>query len=192
MERRFWRRQYLINSRFQLRWSVLLGLVAALGATLFAVPFYGTLDTQNRMLNKSLKDAERIYTASLDITVLLMNIPETSFETTEVAGKRFDKAYAGLESIKQAKMAMVERNKTIQTLVWMSVPALAIIMFIFGILVTHSVAGPLYVMKRQLEKYGDTGHLDERSLRGGDEFIDVYATLFRVLSEEKNRHTTKE
>ncbi len=39
---RFYRRQYIIISQFQVRWALLMAVIAAFASSLFAVPLYSS------------------------------------------------------------------------------------------------------------------------------------------------------
>src|SRR5688572_24994549 len=143
------RRRYIINPRFQLRWAAMLAAVGAACATLFAVPLHESIDAQNALLERAVADEDRLYAASEDITILLMNLPETRLETAEMAGAHFDRAYASHTASKELKSEIRVHNERLQAMVVASVPLIAVLLFGMGILITHSVAGPLYVIKQQ-------------------------------------------
>jgi hypothetical protein len=177
------RRKYLVNARFQVRWSTFIALTGAMTATLFATPLISAIDEENRLIRESLRADKLLYETSEDMTILLLNMPETRQEESESIGNRFDTAHKSFEQVEALKTQMIERNEMQKGMVIGAVVIIAFALFGIGILVTHAVAGPMYVIKSQLEAWGDGQPVSRRPLRKGDEFLDVYDTLHNVLEK---------
>jgi hypothetical protein len=179
------RRQYLVNARFQLRWASFIALTGAMTATLFATPLCSSIDEENRLIRDSLRADKLLYETSEDMTILLLNMPETRQDESENIGKRFDSAHKSFAQVKEMKDGMIAKNESQKTMIGLAVIVIAIALFGIGILVTHAVAGPMYVIKQHLESWGQGQTPSRRPLRKGDEFTDVYDTLHDVLEKKK-------
>ncbi len=56
-------------------------------------------------------------------------------------------------------------------------------LFVWGIFLTHKVAGPLFVILNNLEKLVANGKVLPRPIRKGDEFQDYYEEIRRLLEK---------
>jgi hypothetical protein len=56
-------------------------------------------------------------------------------------------------------------------------------LFVWGIFLTHRVAGPLYVIRSLAEKLEKDGYIQPRKLRKRDEFQDVYQAVCDALEK---------
>lgn len=57
----------------------------------------------------------------------------------------------------------------------------------FSVLITHRMAGPVYVMRRYVREIGAGLIPKVRSLRKGDEFVDLFETLVEALALMERR-----
>lgn len=60
------------------------------------------------------------------------------------------------------------------------------IYFVIGVRITHRIAGPIYKLKRELNKYIDGTPIDPITFRKDDEFKDVALLINQVLEKKKN------
>ena len=57
-----------------------------------------------------------------------------------------------------------------------------VVITLLSILITHRMAGPIYVMKRHLTTLSEGRLPTVRALRKGDEFVDCHEALLKVVS----------
>jgi methyl-accepting chemotaxis protein len=62
-----------------------------------------------------------------------------------------------------------------------------LILGIIGLLITHRVCGPVFVVKRHLQTLSEGGFPTLRALRQGDEFVDMFTSLQKVTDSLKSR-----
>jgi len=177
------RRRYLINTGFQLRWSLMIALVGALTSTIFSVFLWSAIEEQNRLINATIEYDHQLFEASQDTAILLLNLPETTQIESEEIGKRFDKAAGRNEATQLHKAQLIVHNEETKTHLVIAVILVTFALFVIGILATHSIAGPMLVIKQQLETFRIHRRIDPRTLRKGDEFKDVYETMLAALGE---------
>ena len=60
-----------------------------------------------------------------------------------------------------------------------------------GLLITHRICGPVFVIERQLTNLLDGKYPPKRQLRAGDEFISTFETLNAVTESLKNRDVSE-
>lgn len=175
------RRKYLVNARFQVRWSLLISLVGGLVASIVVSMFWIELGRHDEEL-KSAIDAEiSLQEATSDVGVLLLNMPETTPEEAAALKKKLDTQSSTYERGLEIKRALIVHNARLRWELVGFVLLVIIGLFIWGVVVTHRIAGPMFVIKHQLAAYHSQGAIDARGLRRGDEFQDVYDELQEAL-----------
>ena len=175
------RRTYIINPRFQLRWTVLIALVGGIIATGFAGWLWSALDEHDVLIRNSIKADQELRNASEDVAVLLLNMPETTAREADALHARLDTQGRSSQTSVDAKNALLVRNHRMRELLVSFVVLIVVALLVWGIFVTHRIAGPLYVIKKQLATYRVTGAVDPRPIRRSDEFQDIYAELMHAL-----------
>jgi hypothetical protein len=180
---RYWRRNYLINSRFQLRWALFIAVLGAFIATSFASFLWSSLNDQKGLLAELMRTNENTLGATENVEVLLLNMPETTAKDAAEFRVRFEKQLQSLEDSNQIRANMIEENARLRPYLVAFVVFLFVSLFLLGIFVTHRIAGPMYVIKTQLATYRATGAITPRSLRRGDEFQEVYDELQQALGK---------
>jgi len=176
------RRTYLINPRFQLRWTLLIALTGGLIATAFSTWLWTALDEHDVLIKASIKADQELRSASEDVAVLLLNMPETTAKEADELHARFDTEGRTAQTSIDAKTKLLSRNEHMRLLLVGFVALIFGALVIWGIIVTHRIAGPLYVIKKQLETYRATGTIESRPIRKKDEFHDIYNELVQALS----------
>ena len=63
--------------------------------------------------------------------------------------------------------------------------AMGVSLFVWGIFVTHRIAGPIFILTRYLNVLADGDFPDIRPLRKRDEMKEVHTALYRVLGKIK-------
>lgn len=175
------RRNYLINPRFQLRWSLLIGTVGGFIAAVLVSMFWVALADHDAVLESAMRAETSLQEAAGDVGVLLLNMPETTPEEAQALRKSLDAQTTSYESSLRAKRELLEHNARLRWRLGGFVVLVIIGLFGWGIIVTHRIAGPMYVIKQQLTAYRSNGSIEPRVLRRGDEFRDVYEELRAAL-----------
>ncbi len=204
-KRRF--RNYLLNPRFQLKYSALLCgvamvLMAALGTVIWRIANVAA-DQARTAVAQSLaaaNQAERaMHESQTTSTVVrmeqlsraadnpdLVQTIEHELQEIEQQGRRNLREVQDQRHAISAQRANIERNR-IRTLYTLIVAGLLLILLLFitGVVITHKVVGPVFKMKRLLRQVG-TGKLDIRErLRKGDELEDLFDTFLKMTESLK-------
>jgi methyl-accepting chemotaxis protein len=168
-------RNYLLDSRFQLKYSGFLVLVAvAISGVMGAVLYETTLAVvgeSSALVEESQKVSE---VSRMNIRDLASDSPELLTEFNREADAH-DKAL----SDQQARLIHGQRLM-IESLVG-GLALMVVLIGLLGIYFTHKVAGPIFKMKRLLKQVGD-GHLHvDARLRRGDELTDFFETFTQMV-----------
>ena len=177
-------RNYLIDSRFQLKYTSFI-LIAAV--TISAVLGVFLWRTSGEVVAESQKVVEQSKKVS-DVVKMSIKDDPVYGDNPELA-KEFASASTEQDNKIQAQQDALVRQQ--RTMLVTLVGALAVMVFVIGVLgiyFTHKVAGPIYKMKLLLKQVAD-GRLNVNSkLRKGDElqdFFDVFAGMVDNLKARK-------
>lgn len=179
----FMRRKRIVDGRFQIRWAMRIAMAGAVTATVFSVLLWRALQAQNAVLRESVEANQAVHEIALDVGVLFLNLPGTTEEEAQQINARLEDSKRGFERSRRNFIDHLLLQRWIALGLVAFVMVLAGILFAWGILVSHRVAGPMFVIKRTLERFHADGTVESRSLRRGDEFQDVYAAVCRTLRE---------
>jgi flagellar basal body-associated protein FliL len=177
------RRKYLINPQFQIKWTFIITLVGVISAAVFATLFWLSINRQNALLEQAIESHNQLRDQSQDTLVLLMNMEDRTHTERQKYEKRFYELASKFDKSKEAKQEAIEKNKHSRYYVIAFVLLMGMCLFVWGIFLTHRVAGPLYVIRNLAEKLEKDGYIQPRKLRKRDEFKDVYQAVCDALEK---------
>jgi hypothetical protein len=181
------RRNYLINRRFQLRWALRIALAGGLTAGCLSIFLWLVWEQQTAALQTVVAANQEVYKSALDVGVLLLNLPDTTDDEARLINEQLENTKRGYERARTRLESQTTYRYAIPIGLVAFVLLLTLVLFGWGILVSHRVAGPMYVIGLTLEKYHVEGTIQPRSLRRKDEFKEVYDLLCRTLSTARSR-----
>jgi methyl-accepting chemotaxis protein len=169
-------RNYLLDSRFQLKYSGFLVLVAvvisgAMGGVLYQTT-RAVVTESSALVDESRKVSE----------VSRMNIKDLASDSPELMTEFNREADVHDLLLAEQQASLIRRQRyMIESLVG-GLALMVLLIGLLGIYFTHKVAGPVYKMKRLLRKVG-TGdlHVDAR-LRKGDELQDFFEAFTEMVA----------
>jgi nitrogen fixation/metabolism regulation signal transduction histidine kinase len=68
------------------------------------------------------------------------------------------------------------------------VVCMAVVLFLWGIIITHKVAGPIFIISRYLRELGEGRAPQTRPLRRGDELKEFFETFSAMLASMKQKN----
>ena len=175
------RRRYLINPSFQIRWSLIIALVGGVTATIFSTMLWSSLAEHSELLRSATVADRQLHEATLDISILLLNMPETTAEDAKELKAKIAESNQSFEASRGAYEERMQSNLLARYALIGFVIVITVCLFAWGVILTHRVAGPLYVIKRGLDNYRAGGAVAFRPLRKKDEFQEVYDSLGLAL-----------
>ncbi len=185
------RKKYLINTKFQIKWTLIISLIGTICAGLFAAGAWYSINQQNEIIIRAIKTDDKLRNESQEVMIQLLNMPDRTDKEKEGYERRFYELKADFEKSKDDKSAVMAANRRARYIMIGFVAVIGIFLFLWGIVLTHRVAGPLYVIKSTLKRLAETGDLDTRPLRQKDEFKDIYHDIRESLEQISSDQETK-
>jgi signal transduction histidine kinase len=191
-------RNFLLDSRFQLKYSGLLVVVAVLISGVMGAVLYMTtramVDASTKVVEQSRKVSEESRKVS---EISRMNIGELAADSPELLAAfsaeadAHDRTIAEQErAIAENQVMLVHRQQVVIGSLTIGLALMVVAIGLFGIYFTHKVAGPVYKMKRLLRQVGKGSLRVEARLRRGDElqdFFDAFTQMVAGLREMEKR-----
>jgi methyl-accepting chemotaxis protein len=168
-------RNYLLDSRFQLKYSGFLVLVAVVISGVMGAVLYETtlavVGESSALVDESKKVSE----------VSRMNIRDLASDSPELLTEFNREADAHDKALSDQQARLIHGQQLmIESLVG-GLALMVVLIGLLGIYFTHKVAGPIFKMKRLLKQVGD-GHLHvDARLRRGDELTDFFDTFTQMV-----------
>ncbi len=205
-------RNYLLDSRFQLKYtSYLVGVAAvmsvALGGLLY-VQSERTVAIGNEAVqvgqeaNKAGKDAvaqSGALNAKLendammsygDNPTLLESIKSANKVETDKINARAASLAALDKQLQDKQSAMGRQRSVLLVTLGASLSLLILLLGLAGIVITHKIVGPVFKMKRLIRELGDGKLVVPGRLRAGDELVDLFdafATMVEKLRVKQEK-----
>jgi nitrogen fixation/metabolism regulation signal transduction histidine kinase len=182
------KQSYLLDPRFQLKWTAYLVVVVLLVMTALGVVIAKTAarasDTAQLAVNEAEKAFEEsranstlarqsVQLAASDNPTLLSVMDESLSEVDK-------KAQDNLAEVRGRQEGIARDRRNLRMWLAGSAVALIVLLLVMGIFITHRIVGPVHKMKRLLRRVG-TGRLAiEERLRRGDELEDLFDTFLQM------------
>ena len=177
---------YLIDPRFQLKWTSYLVVVVVLVMAVLGVVIAKTAGRASDTAQLAVMQAEKAFAESRSNSILAR-------QSTQLAGDPsldavMDESLAELDALAAKNLADVrsrqtdiarDRTRLQLTLVGTGL-ALVLLLVVMGIAITNRIVGPVHKMKKLLRRVS-TGRLAiEERLRRGDELEDLFDAFLQM------------
>jgi nitrogen fixation/metabolism regulation signal transduction histidine kinase len=197
-------RNYLLDSRFQLKYtSYLVGVAMLISAVMGSVLYSTTRDMVSES-QKVVEESQKVSEQSKKVAeesekvseVSRMNIKDLAGDSPELLAEFNKEADEHDRTIAAQQQAFVDQQKAIadqqamlihrQSVIIASlVGGLALMVILIGLLgiyFTHKVAGPVFKMKRLLAQVGHGNLRVDARLRKGDELQDFFDAFTQMVA----------
>jgi len=178
-------RNYLLDSRFQLKYSGMLVLVAlAISGVMGAVIYQTTravVSESSALVDESKKVSE----------VSRMNVKDFAPDNPELLSEFNREADAHDKLISDQQASLIRGQQRMLLSLVGGLTLMVICIGVLGILFTHRVAGPVFKMKRLLKMVGDGRLHIAESLRKGDELQSFFDTFTSMVASLREREKVK-
>jgi nitrogen fixation/metabolism regulation signal transduction histidine kinase len=195
-------RNYLLDSRFQLKYSGFLVAVAVVISGVMGSVLYRTtramVEESGTVVQESQKVAEEDKKVS---EVSQMNIKNFAPDSPELLAEFNKESEAHDRVAAEQQKAIADQQQALlrgQTrMIYSLVGGLALMVALIGLLgiyFTHKVAGPVFKMKRLLKEVGRGNLRVEARLRKGDElqdFFDAFTEMVKGLRDFERKQLTE-
>jgi nitrogen fixation/metabolism regulation signal transduction histidine kinase len=182
------KRTYLLDPRFQLKWTGYLALVVVLVMAALGIVIGWSAARTADTASLAVKEAERAFAESRSNSKLarqsvLLSAPDnpTLLSMMDESLAEVDaKSERDLAEVRSRQERITRDRRNMQVLLVSAGIILVLLLVGMGIVITHRIVGPVFKMKRLLRKVS-TGrlHIDER-LRRGDELEDLFDTFLQM------------
>jgi nitrogen fixation/metabolism regulation signal transduction histidine kinase len=192
-------RNYLLDAKFQLKWTGRILFVAIGISALMGIFLYRTSREVTQQSEKVIAQGEALIKESQKNSDLVkMQIKDQYADSPELAAT-FNKSADDLDKQLQAKHAALEaqagETRTQQQTMLLSLVAglslLVVLIGLLGIYFTHKVVGPIYKMKMLLRQVGDGKLNFQGRLRKGDELQDFFEVFNTMVERLKQRQAAE-
>ncbi|HVJ88287.1 MAG TPA: hypothetical protein VM580_00685 [Labilithrix sp.] len=192
-------KNYLLDAKFQLKWTGRIIAVALAVSAIMGVFLYQTSREVTEQSQKVIAQGEALITESQKNSDLVkMQIKDQYADAPELAAT-FSKSAEELEKQLQEKKAALEtqaaKTRSQQQTMMLSLIAgltlLVVLIGLLGIFFTHKVVGPIYKMKLLLGQVGDGKLNFQGRLRKGDELQDFFEVFAAMVEKLKARQAAE-
>ena len=181
------KKSYLLDPRFQLKWTAYLVVVVVLVMTALGVVIARVAGRTSDTAHLAVSQAEKAFEESRTNSILAMRGVQKESDDPTLA-KVMEDSLAELEVQSAKNLADVRSRqddiardrRNLQLVLGGGGAALVILLFVMGVVITHRIVGPVHKMKRLLRRVS-TGRLAiEERLRRGDELEDLFDTFLQM------------
>jgi nitrogen fixation/metabolism regulation signal transduction histidine kinase len=181
-------RAYLINPRFQLKYTALLIAVVLSVMAVLGLVIGRTASEASDYAQLAALEAERAMNESRansalarqNVALAAVDNPELAKMMDDSLQEANDKALRNLEEVRRRRGEIEAKREKITKLLLASGLALGLLLGAMGILITHRVVGPVHKIKRLLRQVGTGRLVVKERLRHGDELSDLFDTFLQM------------
>ena len=188
-------KNYLLDPRFQLKWTGMIITVAFVISAIMGVFLYRTSSEVTAQSQKVIGQGQELIKESQKNSDLVkMQIKKEYGDALELADT-FNKSAHELDAqleVKQKALlsqqqATISQQNTMLTSLVAGLALLVLLIGVLGIYFTHKVVGPIYKMKLLLKQVGDGKLNFYGKLRKGDELQDFFVVFEAMVEKLKER-----
>ncbi|OJY29117.1 MAG: hypothetical protein BGO98_42750 [Myxococcales bacterium 68-20] len=192
-------KNYLLDAKFQLKWTGRIILVALAISALMGVFLYQTSREVTEQSQKVIAQGTALINESQKNSDLVkMQIKDQYADSPELAAT-FNKSADELDKQLQQKHTALEaqaattksQQQTMMLALIAGLTLLVVLIGLLGIYFTHKVVGPIYKMKMLLRQVGDGKLNFQGKLRKGDELQDFFEVFAGMVEKLKARQAAE-
>ncbi len=176
-------RNYLLDSRFQLKYSAVLVIVAIAISALMGVVLYTTTRAVVAESSAAVEESRKVSEVSR------MNVREFAPDSPELMAEFNNEVVAHDKAFADRQALLIHRQQVMLESLVGGLALMVVAIGLLGIYFTHKVAGPVFKMKKLLKRVGE-GHLQiDARLRRGDELVDFFDAFTQMVSGLREMET---
>ncbi len=191
-------KNYLLDPRFQLKWTGMIIAVAFVISAIMGVFLYRTTSEVTVQSHKVIAQGEGLIKESQKnsdlVRMQITDSPELAETYAKSAKELDDQIEAKHKQLLAQQQQTITQQNTMLTSLVAGLALLVLLIGILGIYFTHKVVGPIYKMKMLLRQVGDGKLNFHGKLRKGDElqdFFEVFAQMVEKLKARQRREVTE-
>ncbi len=169
-------RNYLLDSRFQLKYSGFLVAVALIISGVLGTVVWSTTTAMVGESQKVIEESKKVSEVSR------MNIKDLASDSPELLAEFNKEADEHDQAIAAQQQRLIHRQEVLIESVVGGLTLMVVLIGLLGIYFTHKVAGPVYKMKRLLGQVGQGNLRVDARLRKGDELRDFFEAFQKMVA----------
>ena len=179
-------KNYLIDSRFQLKYTgMIVGIAVVISGVLGAFLYKTSREVvaQSQQVVSESKKVSDIVKMSIKDDPIYSQNPELGAAVTGASSETDKK-------IEEQQKELVRSQSSMLNVLVGSLTLMVLLIGLLGIVITHKIAGPIYKMKMLLKQVGEGKLVFEGRLRKGDElqdFFEAFATMTEKLRDRQRK-----
>jgi len=176
-------RNYLLDSRFQLKYSGFLVAVALVISGVLGAVVWSTTTAMVGESQKVVEESTKVFEESKKVSeVSRMNIKDLASDSPELLAEFNKEADEHDQMIADQQGRMIHRQAVLIESVVGGLTLMVVLIGLLGIYITHKIAGPVFKMKRLLAKVGQGNLRVDARLRKGDELRDFFEAFTQMVA----------
>jgi nitrogen fixation/metabolism regulation signal transduction histidine kinase len=190
---------YLLDPRFQLKWTGYLVVVVVLVMTALGVVIARTANRASDTATLAVKQAEKAFEESRTNNILARRTVQLAAADNAALTAIMDESLGDVDAQSEKNLADVKRRQAeiasdrqrLQLLLIGSGVALLALLTLMGVVITHRIVGPVHRMKRLLRRVSTGRLVIEERLRKGDELEDLFDTFLQMTYSLRAMQTAR-
>ena len=179
---------YLLDPRFQLKWTGYLVVVVVLVMTALGLVIARTAGRASDTAVLAVLQAEKAFEESRSNNILAKRTVQLAGGENAVLEAVMNESLAevdaesakNLASVRGRQTDIARDRKNLQLLLLVAGVALVALLAFMGVIITHRIVGPVHNMKRLLRRVSTGRLVIEERLRRGDELEDLFDTFLQM------------
>jgi len=193
------KKSYLLDPRFQLKWTGYLVVVVVLVMAGLGVVIARTASRAADTANLAVMEAEKAFEESKSNNILARRTVQLAGDENAALTAVMDESLAEVDQQSEKNLADVRDRRALiasdrQNIRLMLIGAgvlLVMLLFVMGIVITHRIVGPVHKMKRLLRRVSTGRLVIEERLRRGDELEDLFDTFLQMTYSLRAQQTAR-
>jgi nitrogen fixation/metabolism regulation signal transduction histidine kinase len=182
------KKSYLIDPRFQLKWTGYLVVIVVLVMTALGLVIARTAGRAYDTASLAVTEAEKAFEESRSNNILARRTVQLAGGENAALQAVMDESLAEVDAQSEKNLAMVRSQQAdvaryrqhVELLLGGAGLALLVLLTVMGVLITHRIVGPVHKMKRLLRRVSTGRLVIEERLRRGDELEDLFDTFLQM------------
>jgi nitrogen fixation/metabolism regulation signal transduction histidine kinase len=177
-------RRYLLNPKFQLKYTaylvvVVLAVMGALGVVIFNIANASADNAQfaAAQAETALKESQTTSKVLRSVAASEPALLSLLGEDLDAQDKQYEK---NLAEVQRRKAEVAQSRERLFYLLVGGGTVLLVLLVVMGVFITHRIVGPVFKMKRLLRQVATGKVVVKERLRKGDELSDLFETFLQM------------
>jgi nitrogen fixation/metabolism regulation signal transduction histidine kinase len=193
------KKSYLLDPRFQLKWTGYLVVVVVFVMTGLGFVIARTAGRASDTATIAVRQAEKAFEESRSNNILARRTVQLAGGENAALSAIMDESLGEVDAQSEKnladvrdKQAAIQRDRqNLQLLLVGAGLCLVVLLVFMGVMITHRIVGPVHKMKRLLRRVSTGRLVIEERLRRGDELEDLFDTFLQMTYSLRAMQTAR-